>query len=148
MQLIYEENQNLKSEINLKYVLIKSQRINHILMSTSDRISSRGHIDSENSCMAYRLAESMPLCLCGPIGDTTGVSIWQAFNQSTMPASYKHWINIDALHFHSQRSHSYHTKTADEIQTFSTNIQRSCRVQGKIMIIFFPGDTINFTLTF
>lgn len=90
------------SVFRLRFHFIKSQRTIIIVKSTSNRISSRGHIDTERSCMAY--SHAMPLCLCGPIGDTTGVSIWQAFNQSTMAASYKHWINIDAFHFHSQHS--------------------------------------------
>lgn len=36
-----------------------------------------------------------------PFADTTGVSIWRAFKQFATPASREHWINIDALHFHS-----------------------------------------------
>lgn len=86
-------------------------------------VNSRGHIDTERSRMAYSLAKPMPLCLRGPIGDTTGVSIWQAFNRSTMSASYKHWINIDAFHFHSQQCTD---------NRWGANIQRSCGVHGKI----------------
>lgn len=60
---------------------------------------------AESSGQGHTEAPPMPtpLCLCGPTGDTTGVSIWQAFNQSASSGSHKHWINIAAFHLHSRR---------------------------------------------
>lgn len=109
LHLFYEKHHNTWPNTTQKrsgwfsprFHLMKSQRIINIVKSTSNRISSRGHIDTERSRMAYGHAEPTPLCLCGPIRDTTGVSIWQAFNQSNMSAPHKHWINIDAFQFHS-----------------------------------------------
>lgn len=96
----------------------KYRSICNAVKSTCYRVGSQGRVDTERE-VQRGCAGPTPLCLRGPTGDTTGVSIWQAFNRSAVSGSHKHWINIAAFHLHSRHCTATVRKTTDVWQTFA-----------------------------